>query len=209
MTDSIPRKKPGKKRAGREVPCMICGTMIYRDASYLARTKRITCGQSECRSKAGMGELNPFWGRVHDDVTILRIRESKRARPPQKRTGPPKGYKHTPEALAKITAANRLRWIENRDMMLAARTHLKKELPRELLRYRRNFTIQQRRDWKAANCKWCNGREKLVLDHIIPVMCGGKNERRNAQTLCQPCNMWKMFHVDRALFLAGLGNQQG
>lgn len=206
MTNSIPRKKTGPVPQGREVPCMICSTMIYRDKAYLARTKRITCGASECRSKASMGEHNPFWGKVHDDVTLLRIRESKRSRPPQRKGGPPKGYKHTPEARAKITAANRLRWIENRDMMLAARAHLRKERARETLRYRRNFTIMQRREWKADHCRWCDSRTNLTLDHIIPVMCGGKNERRNAQTLCQPCNLWKMFQVDRPLFLAGLGN---
>jgi 5-methylcytosine-specific restriction endonuclease McrA len=209
MTDSVLRKKTGPKRRGREVPCMICSTMIYRDAAYLARTKRVTCGASECRSKAGMGEHNPFWGRAHDEATIQRIRETKRARPTKKRTGPPKGYKHTPEALAKITEANRRRWRENRDMMLAARAHLRKERARELLRYRRNFTPLQRREWKAEACQWCGGTHKLVLDHIIPVMCGGRNERRNAQTLCQPCNVWKMWQVDRPLFLAGLGHQQG
>lgn len=208
MTDSIPRKKTGPPRRGREVPCVICSKLIYRDAAYLARTKRVTCGHTDCRSKAAMGEHNPFWGRVHDEQTLKRIRETKRSRPPQRKGGPPKGYRHTPEALAKIREANRLRWILHRDKMLAARKP-KKLVPRELLRYRRNFTDAQRREWKADSCAWCSARKGLILDHIIPVMCGGTNERRNAQTLCQPCNVWKMAHVDRPLFLAGLGHQQG
>lgn len=192
------------KRTGKEVPCMICGTMIYRKALYLEKTKRITCGASDCRSKASMGSLNSFWGRIHDEDTIRRIVETKRARPTKKRTGPPKGYKHTPEARAKITAALKVRWALNRDKMLATIPRITK--PRELLRYRRNFTPLQRKTWKSTSCAWCSTTEKLVLDHIIPVMCGGANERRNAQTLCQPCNIWKMAHVDRSLFLAGLGN---
>ena len=114
-----------------------------------------------------------------------------------------KGYKHTPEARAKITAALKARWVTNRDKMIAALQRSPK--PRELLRYRRNFTSLQRKTWKGTTCAWCGMTERLILDHIIPVMCGGTQERRNAQTLCQPCNLWKMAHVDRQLFLAGLG----
>lgn len=195
--------KTGPKRRGHEVPCIICGTMIYRGETYLARTKRITCASDECRSKASSGPGNPFWGKGHSAETIARIRDSKRARPSQRKGGPPKGYKHTPEARAKITAALKKRWLENRDKMLASITRLPK--PRELMRYRRNFTPLQRRIWKEISCVWCGENNRLVLDHIIPVMCGGVNESRNAQTLCQPCNIWKMWHVDRRLFLAGLG----
>ena len=206
MTNSIPRKKTGPKRRGREVPCVVCGTPIYRDAAYLLRTKRGTCTAPECRSKAVMGEHNAFWGRTHDAATVAHIRETKRSRPPQRKGGPPKGWKPTAEHRAAVSAASTKRWAEQRDMMLASRAHLRKERARELLRYRRNFTPLQRREWKDSKCLWCSSESKLILDHIIPVMCGGKNERRNAQTLCQPCNIWKMVHVDRSLFLAGLGN---
>ncbi len=205
MTNSIPRKKTGPKRRGREVPCIICGAMKYRDAAYLLRTKRVTCASSDCRSKAVMGGGNAFWGKSHSPETIARIAETKRANPTKKRTGPPKGYKHTPEARAKITAALKERWLLNRDKMLANLAHLTKPFRRETARYRKNFTPLQRREWKADCCAWCKATNELVLDHIIPVMCGGGNLRENAQTLCQPCNMWKMAHVDRPLFLAGLG----
>lgn len=200
--------KPGPKRKGHEVPCIICGAMIYRDLAYIARTKRITCTSSECRSKAVQGENNAFWGKIHDEATKARIRETRRANPSKKKTGPPKGSKHTPEAREKISAALRQRWATNRDGMLASLAHLKLQKPREELRYRRNFTDLQRREWKESCCAWCKATDNLVLDHIIPVMCEGENERRNCQTLCQPCNMWKMIYVDRALFKAGLGEKR-
>jgi hypothetical protein len=184
--------------------------MVYKTRAYLLRGhKRVTCGASECKTKAMQGENNPFWGKIHDEATRLRIREGRRARPPKKKTGPPKGYKHTPEARAKITAALRERWAVNRDKMLKNLEHLRLNKPREEQRYRRNFTPLQRREWINTHCFWCQSTEDLVLDHIIPVSCDGVNERRNAQTLCRTCNLWKMAYVDRPLFLAGLGSKEG
>lgn len=75
-------------------------------------------------------------------------------------------------------------------------------------RYRRNFTALQRKEWTGKSCIWCSSEESLVLDHVVPVMCGGKNEKQNAQTLCQPCNLWKMVYVDRPMMLA-LGSEGG
>lgn len=197
------KQKTGPKRKGHEVPCIICGTMIYRDLAYIARTKRITCRAPDCKIKAVTGENNAFWGKVHDEETRERIKAGRRANPP-KTTGPKKGtFSQTPEARAKISASSKKNWEENRDKMLAARK-AKEIKPRELLRYRRNFTKTQRKEWKECACAWCNATEKLVLDHIIPVMCGGVNERKNCQTLCQPCNLWKMINIDRKLYLAGL-----
>ena len=188
-------------KTGRDIQCVSCGAMFYRAANYLKRgLVRMTCGKPECRSSAVSGENNPFWGKIHDEGTRQRIREGKRARPAKKRK-----QRGSPEHRAMMAEHTRRRWVENRDAMLAAVEHLKSNAPRDLQRYRRNFTPMQRREWKAANCLWCKSNGRLILDHIIPVMCGGTNVRRNAQTLCQPCNMWKMVHVDRQLFLAGLG----
>lgn len=205
----MPNQKTGPKRKGHEVPCVVCGTMKYRDLAYIARTKRITCASPECRSQAGRGENNPFWGKIHSEETRERIKETKRSRPAPKGTGPKKGiFRQTPEAKAKMSEALRLRWALNRDKMLAQYAHLKREKPREELRYRRNFTDAQRRDWKEPHCAWCKTSDDLVLDHIIPVSCGGENVRQNAQTLCRYCNIWKMAYVDRPLFLAGLDKKR-
>lgn len=189
-------------RTGQTCKCIICGEDFYRKASYIRRGIRKTCGKRECKSASMSGANNPFWGKSHSPETVERIQAAHRARPHGKRTGPPKGFKHTPEARAKMTAALKKRWLVNRDKMLAFME--REPRPREELRYRRNFTDVQRELWKGTHCKWCNATEQLILDHIIPVMCGGKNARENAQTLCQPCNMWKMAHVDRPLMLAGL-----
>lgn len=196
-------------KTGQEFPCMVCGAIFYRRRSYIARGIRKTCGKPFCKSASMSGVNNPFWGKTHDEGTLNRIRNTRRSRPTRKRTGPPKGYKHTPEARQKITEALKRRWAENRDKMLARYAHIKRQRPREELRYRRNFTPLQRKEWKSKKCAWCGSTENLILDHIIPVMCGGDNERSNAQTLCQPCNVWKMAYVDRPLFLAGLGQKVG
>ncbi len=66
----------------------------------------------------------------------------------------------------------------------------------EVPRHRRIFTPSQRRNWKDTECKWCGAKTRLTLDHIIPVMDGGLNVKTNAQTLCQPCNLWKCKFVD-------------
>lgn len=198
---------PGRKKTGQEVPCCVCGTMIYRCGGYLARGhKRHTCKNPACKSASVSGKNNPFWDQSHGSKTLSLMREKKRLNP-SKGTGPKKGFKHTPEARQKITEALKRRWSDNRDKMLS---QLQRPLkPRELLRYRRNFTPLQRKTWKEPECSWCGTTSKLILDHIIPVMCGGTNERKNSQTLCQPCNIWKMVYVDRKLFLAGLGKLEG
>ena len=197
-----------KEKKGQTFPCKICGELVYRRLSQIKRGIRLTCGKRECISAAMSGANNPFWGKSHSPETLERIQQGKRARSgPRKRTGPPKGFKHSPEARAKMSAALKERWRVNRDLMLSRFQHDPK--PREQQRYRFCFTPWQKANWNDTKCVWCDSTENLVLDHIIPVMCGGLNERTNAQTLCQPCNMWKLKHVDRPLFLAGLGSQGG
>jgi len=199
---------------GENFPCIVCGKIFYRRRSYIKRGIRKTCGDPTCKSESMRGEGNPFWGKQHDEVTRAKIRAGRRANPPKKRTGPPKGYRHTPEARAKISAALRRRWVDNRDTMIGQlprgeRHHMHR--PPRQKRYRLQFTPLQRREWKADKCKWCGATEKLVLDHIIPIYDGGTNERSNAQTLCQPCNIWKLHYVDQPRYLAGirLGSKGG
>ena len=62
-----------------------------------------------------------------------------------------------------------------------------------------NFTSKQRRDWIVDHCNWCNATTNLALDHVIPVIAGGKSTFENSQTLCQPCNMWKCHKLDKPL----------
>lgn len=193
------------RRTGKQFPCTVCGKLFYRRASQIARGITKTCGDPECKSKSMQGENNPFWGKDHSPEVLARIVASKLNKPRRTKMAPPKGYRHTPEARAAMSAAVRERWRTNRDKMLQKRP----EKPRSEMRYRKLFTPWQRKNWTGTKCLWCDATDGLVLDHIVPVMCDGKNEQSNAQTLCQPCNIWKMVYVDRPLLLAGLGSNGG
>lgn len=199
-------------KTGQTFACVVCGADFYRRASYIQRGIRKTCGKPECKSASMRGVGNPFWGRSHSQETLDKIEATKRSRPPQRMGGPPKGYKHTPEARAKITAALKRRWLNNRDKMLAClprgSDHYIRSLGTEP-RHRKQFSPLARREWKATSCAWCAETDDLVLDHIIPVLAGGGNERANAQTLCRKCNLWKMRYVDLPYYLASLSCQGG
>jgi hypothetical protein len=155
-----------------------------------------------------MGANNPFWGKEHPPEVKAMIAAGKRARPrPTLKPGPAPGWHHTLKTRTKMSATYKEIWRTRRDEMLAR--FQKPQKPRDKQRYRYCFTRWQRENWTGSKCLWCDVTDGLILDHIIPVMCGGRNERTNAQTLCLPCNMWKLKYVDRPLYLAGLGNQGG
>jgi 5-methylcytosine-specific restriction endonuclease McrA len=40
-------------------------------------------------------------------------------------------------------------------------------------------------------CMRCGSKERLTLDHVVPLAVGGKHEINNAQVLCQSCNSSK------------------
>lgn len=40
-------------------------------------------------------------------------------------------------------------------------------------------------------CVYCGSREKLEVDHIIPLHCGGEHSEFNFQILCRTCNRKK------------------
>ena len=40
-------------------------------------------------------------------------------------------------------------------------------------------------------CRYCHSTENLTLDHKIPLIKGGKNEKKNLQCLCGRCNGMK------------------
>lgn len=61
------------------------------------------------------------------------------------------------------------------------------------------FNASQLRKWLDTGCCRCGATEKLELDHILCMAAGGKSVRSNAQTLCRPCNRWKIKHIDRPL----------
>jgi 5-methylcytosine-specific restriction endonuclease McrA len=199
------------KKTGSFWPCEVCGKDIWRIPDHVRRGVRRTCSRA-CQSIRFSGEGNPFWGKNHSPEIREKIKAARRANPPKKKTGPKPGWGHTPETRAAMAVRMVERWKTNRDKMIAAlprgEDHHQKNINPEP-RYRRQFTPLQRRDWKADNCAYCGTTDDLTIDHVIPVMAGGKNERTNAQTLCQPCNLWKMGHIDKAILLAILGSESG
>jgi 5-methylcytosine-specific restriction endonuclease McrA len=44
-------------------------------------------------------------------------------------------------------------------------------------------------------CLCCGSKENLTIDHVIPTVRGGENNRKNYQTLCKPCNMKKASRI--------------
>jgi 5-methylcytosine-specific restriction endonuclease McrA len=52
-------------------------------------------------------------------------------------------------------------------------------------------------------CKYCKSKENLTIDHKIPIIKGGLDERKNLQCLCYRCNSMKSGMTDgtvRAMF---------
>lgn len=43
----------------------------------------------------------------------------------------------------------------------------------------------------GEKCKLCGATEKLQIDHVSPVINGGKNDPQNLQLLCKTCNSKK------------------
>lgn len=40
-------------------------------------------------------------------------------------------------------------------------------------------------------CLWCGEKKELTVDHVIPLVKGGRNEIKNIQPLCRGCNSRK------------------
>lgn len=196
---------------GQFFSCAFCGEQFYRRASFIKRGITKTCGKRSCLSQYMMKERNPFWGKEHSPEVREALRTARAARPrprPRKKlAAPAEHHQHTAEARARIAEATRRRWVDNRDLMLSYIQ--RNDAPREEQRYRRNFTPWQRKNWKTDKCIWCGTKDNLSLDHIIAVIDGGFNLKENAQTLCQPCNIWKSVYVDRPSHLARLALQSG
>jgi 5-methylcytosine-specific restriction endonuclease McrA len=165
--------------------------------------------QSAARKGQRLGEDNPFFGRKHTPEALEKNRQAHLG----KNVGNSyaKGYRHTADACAKIAAAMKTTWEQRRaDPTLAPNIPMHPERAEGILGQipRSRWNPSQQRNWLATACVWCGSTEKLELDHIIPRFMGGTNTRENCQTLCQPCNQWKLQHIDKPQYRA-LQAEQG
>lgn len=44
---------------------------------------------------------------------------------------------------------------------------------------------------RVGRCALCPSRERLTIDHIVPVVLGGTHDESNLRVLCGPCNSRK------------------
>lgn len=64
-------------------------------------------------------------------------------------------------------------------------------------RIRWNGGILTEKDWKEVldmygeKCLKCGSPDNIEVDHVIPVSCGGVNDKTNVQPLCRSCNAKK------------------
>lgn len=64
-------------------------------------------------------------------------------------------------------------------------------IPVEQRTRRKSFPFAYKMTILADPCAICGSDYRPTLDHIIPIACGGTNERDNLQCLCEPCNCRK------------------
>jgi hypothetical protein len=176
--------------------CEVCGKGFLRNQAQIKKSTPRWCSR-DCQSKGMSGKNNPFWNKSHSEKTRKKISDSRKGK--QIGNQHAKGYAHSEEAKKKISEASKEMWKKNRDKMIASlprgEDHIFHKPPEER-RYRKEFTPYQRREWKDDHCAYCGTTKNLVLDHIIPVFDGGTNIKENAQTLCQGCNIWKVYLID-------------
>lgn len=60
--------------------------------------------------------------------------------------------------------------------------------------------LRQTRWWKTklarGECHWCGGRfpvAELSMDHLVPIVRGGKSTRGNVVVACKACNAKKKY----------------
>lgn len=66
------------------------------------------------------------------------------------------------------------------------------------------LAILKSQNGKCGYCRKSLSKRKKHVDHIIPLSCGGSNDRTNIQYLCAPCNLTKGAK-DPILFAQELG----
>lgn len=185
-----------KKRGGEELTCAVCGKGFYRPQSRLRDGRTYLCSEP-CRMKAheakqiAMGQPRPHLKRgMVINCSVCGTSVYRKKSMIERRISQTCGNREC------VSAYSRSLWG------LPPLSEAQKRLRKGPSRRATNFTARQRVEWMDTKCAKCGATENLSLDHIIPVCAGGDSSFENAQTLCQPCNIWKSNHEDRKLALA-------
>ncbi|HBA88057.1 MAG TPA: HNH endonuclease [Geobacter sp.] len=94
------------------------------------------------------------------------------------------------------------------------------EVSEEEIRREREKAREMRRSqwWKnrvgKGVCHWCGAKfspAELSMDHIVPVIRGGKSSRGNVVPACKECNNRKkhMLPIEWEEYLAGTSGKEG
>lgn len=186
----------GRPRTGQTVTCVVCAATVYRGPKRIREGRAYVCSEA-CRLAA------------HEKKLIDRT-----APRPNRKLGEEIKCFHCGKAVYRKKSM-----IERRIAMTCGASTCVSAYSRSLwglppltekqaaykkgpARRASNFTAAQRVAWLGSSCARCGTAKNLSLDHIIPVAAGGLSTRENAQTLCQPCNIWKSNHEDRQLAVA-------
>jgi 5-methylcytosine-specific restriction endonuclease McrA len=103
--------------------------------------------------------------------------------------------------------AYQLKWARANPERVIAKVHKRRSAK---LKSRGSFTnydlawIMRAQNGKCAYCRFSLSKRKKHVDHILPLSCGGSNDRTNIQYLCAPCNLTKGAK-DPILFAQELG----
>lgn len=183
-----------KRRRGASLKCEACGNEFYRKPYHVKKGRSRFCSEP-CRMKGYELHLIDRSGPRPQNLKGRHIscrfcgksvyrKKSMIERNIDKTCGKP----------ACVSAYSRSLWgLDPRSPELVAQ-------PRAIRKARRtNFTAKQRKEWLDDECKHCGKTTNLTLDHIVPVCAGGESTRKNAQTLCGPCNNIKAKTTDRDL----------
>lgn len=84
-------------------------------------------------------------------------------------------------------------WKNHYSSILKNEWLVKRNVSRSVRMYASLFTRDMRKKMlnSDSQCSYCGTKDSLVIDHIIPVMKGGRNIPENCQVLCSSCNRQK------------------
>ena len=90
--------------------------------------------------------------------------------------------------LEKVRESNR-RWQEKNPEKILENIHIRKARKQNNKTYfvRKKFIVRL----YNSSCVFCGSKEKIQMDHVMPISRGGQHSEGNLQPLCQKCNYSK------------------